>query len=76
MWWLLVLGAVLQAVGMTKCLMVMVLATGEPWGRTAFPADAVVVSVARFPSNGEWPLQIPKPSATREWERGIEQGLG
>ena len=74
-WGLLVPGAVLQAVGMIKCLMVMVLAAGEPRGGPAFPADAVVVSVARFPSNGEWPLQIPEPLAAGEWEGRAGAGL-
>lgn len=30
------------------------------------PTDAVVVSVARSPSNGEWPLQIPERPAGAE----------
>lgn len=46
-------------------------------GGAAFPADAVMVSVARFPSNWEWPPQIPKPPAAGEWEMGrVEPGLG
>lgn len=54
----------------------MALAAGEPRGGAAFPANAAMVSVARFPGNGEWPPQVPKPPAAREWEREGRAGTG
>lgn len=56
-------------------LQAVVGAAGEPRVQAAFPTDTVVVSVARSPSNSEWPLQILEPPAAVGWETGVEQGL-
>lgn len=38
----------------------------SPGHAGSVPTDAVVVSVARSPSNGEWPLQMPERPAGAE----------
>jgi len=75
-WGVLVLDADLQAAGMTKCPTAMALAAGEPRGGAVFLADAVVVSVARLPSNREWPPQIPEPPPAKKWVREGSAGAG